>query len=128
MKVFEEYEIDELDYATIGKHVRSARDRMHLTQQDVRDLTGITTSHLSHIEKGTTKVALPTLIKLANVLSVSMDELLYDNLDHVEHIHNKKIATELEDCDSAELDALYKIIRSTKEVIRKSRKVINIEF
>ena len=50
-------------------------------QAEVAFRAGLTASHLSHIEKGQTKVALPTIVKIANTLSVSVDELLCDNTD-----------------------------------------------
>lgn len=69
-------------------------------------------------------MALPTLVKIANSLSVSIDELLYDNLDMVKPVYDKRIAEELSDCDAAELEAFLDIIRSTKKVIRQTRKAM----
>lgn len=115
--------VNELDYVVIGRQIKSARIKLGLQQAEVAYRAGLTTSHMSHIETGQTKLALPTIVKIANVLSVSVDELLYDNLEHVKHVYDKKIAEELADCDSAELQAFLEIIQSTKKVIRKNRKV-----
>ena len=76
---------------------------------------------MSHIETGQTKVALPTIVKVANALSVSVDELLCDNMTKVQHVYDKKIAEELKDCDSVELQAFLEIIQSTKKVLRSNR-------
>ncbi len=69
------------------------------------------------------KLALPTIVKIANALSVSVDELLYDSMEQVKVVYDKKIAEELEDCDPAELQAFLEIIQSTKKVLRTNRKV-----
>lgn len=114
---------NELDYVLIGQRIKAARSKLGLQQAEVAYRAGLTNSHMSHIETGQTKLALPTIVKIANVLSVSVDELLCDNLEQVKHIYDKQIAEELEDCDSAELQAFLEIIRSTKKVIRKTRKV-----
>ena len=80
-------------------------------------------TYVSHIETGKTKLALPTIVKIANALSVSVDELLYDSMEQVKVVYDKKIAEELEDCDPAELQAFLEIIQSTKKVLRTNRKV-----
>lgn len=66
-------------------------------------------------------MALPTIVKIANALSVSVDELLCDNLTQTKHVYDKKIAAELKDCDNTELQAFLEIIQSTKKVLRKNR-------
>ena len=116
--------VNELDYVLIGQRIKEIRIKIGLQQAEVAYRAGLTTSHMSHIETGQTKLALPTLIKIANVLSVSVDELLYDNLEQAKHVYDKKIAAELADCDSAELQAFLEIIQSSKKVIRKNRKVV----
>ena len=113
---------NELDYVKIGYRIKTARNEKKLQQAELAFLAGLTTSHMSHIETGQTKLALPTIVKIANALSVSVDELLCDNMDQVQHVYDKKIAQELSDCDASELQALLEIIQSTKRVIRKSRK------
>ena len=117
---------NELDYVKIGQRVREARSRLGWQQLDVADRAGLNPSHMSHVETGQTKVSLPTIVKIANALSVSVDELLYDNLEQSKHVYDKKIAMELADCDAAELQALLEIIQSTKRVIRKARKTPNL--
>ena len=66
-----------------------------------------------------------SLIKIANALSVSVDELLCDSLIEVKPVYDQRIANELADCDAAELQAFLEIIQTTKTVIRKNRKVTN---
>lgn len=114
----------EVDYISIGQRIRDARKAMNLQQSDLAYLAGLTTSHMSHIETGQTKLALPTIVKIANVLSVSVDELLCDSLEKVNIVYDKKIAEELSDCDAAELKAFLEIIHTMKMVIRTERRII----
>lgn len=114
----------ELDYVRIGQRIREARSKLGLQQAELAYRAGLTTSHMSHIETGLTKLALPTIVKIANALSVSVDELLCDSLEQVKPVYDKKIAEELADCDAAELKVFYEIIQSTKPVLRKARKVV----
>ena len=110
-----------LDYVSIGKRIREARLKIGIKQSELAYRAGLTSAHISHIETGQTKLALPAIVKIANALSVSVDELLCDSLHQVKVVYDKKIADELSDCDAAELKAFYEIIQSTKTVIRSTR-------
>ena len=74
-------DVNEVDYIKIGQRIRAARMELGWQQAEVAFRAGLTTSHMSHIETGQTKVALPTIVKIANTLSVSVDELFCDNTD-----------------------------------------------
>lgn len=82
---------------------------------------------MSHIETGQTKLALPTIVKIANVLSVSVDELLCDSLEQVKTVYDKKIADELSDCDAAELQALLENHSDNKNSYSQNSKNCDIE-
>ena len=70
----------EIDYKAIGQRIKIARIKKGITQETVADLIDITPAHMSNVETGKTKVSLPTLIEIANALSVSVDVLLCDLL------------------------------------------------
>ena len=109
--------VNELDYKMIGQRIRAERNKKGWQQAELAFRAGMTSAHLSHIETAQTKLALPTIVKIANALSVSVDELLYDSMEQVKVVYDKKIAEELEDCDPAELQAFLEIIQSTKKVL-----------
>ena len=112
----------ESNYISIGKRIREARNKTGMQQSELAFRAGLTSSHMSHVETGQTKVALPTIVRIANALDMSVDELLCDNLSQVKTVYGKKMTEELADCDAAELKAFLEIIQSTKTVIRKVRK------
>ena len=70
----------ELDYKAIGERIKTARINKKFTQDKIAEMTELSNTHVSNIENGSTKVSLPTLVKIANLLEVSVDELLCDNL------------------------------------------------
>lgn len=115
--------VSELNYVQIGLRIREARNAKGWPQAELAFRAGLNSAYVSHIETGKTKLALPTIVKIANTLSVSVDELLCDSLEQVKPVYDKKIAEELADCDAAELQAMLEIIHTTKTVIRKNRKV-----
>lgn len=117
----------ELNYVKIGQRIREARTEKKWNQGELAYYAGLkNAAHISHIEKGKTKVSLPTIVKIANALSVSVDWLLCDNLEQSKPVYDERIARELDDCDTAELQAFLEIIQTTKKVLRKNRKVTTI--
>lgn len=66
----------ELDYRAIGKRIKIARIKSDMNQEKLAELVGVSPTHMSNIETGTTRVSLQTIVRLANALSVSVDDLL----------------------------------------------------
>lgn len=106
----------DIDYKAIGLRIKAARARKGLTQGNIANLTGLSTPHISNIETGNTKLGLPTIIHLANVLDVSVDELLCDNIYHSEQIYCNELADLVKDCSVDELH----IISELTKVIKKA--------
>ena len=106
----------DIDYKAIGLRIKTARTRKGLTQGNIAQLTGLSTPHISNIETGNTKLGLPTIIHLANVLDVSVDELLCDNIHRSEQIYCHELSGLLQDCSVDELH----IISELAKVIKKA--------
>lgn len=107
-----------VDYVSMGKRIREIRVSQKLTQAALAELSGIEPSNLSHIERAATKVSLPTLIRIANALDVSLDELVSISLVKSEHIAVKQINELLSDCSPSEMQAIIEIIKTTKHILR----------
>ncbi len=106
----------ELDYKAIGKRIKIARINADLTQEKLSETVGISPTHLSNIETGTTRVSLCTLIGIANALNVTSDDLLCDNIIKSKVQFEKDIALILKDCDEYEI----RVIRDIAEVVKES--------
>ena len=63
-------------YMHIGRKIRMHRTREGLTQEALSQRTGISLSFLGHIERGTRKLSVDTLYKLACALQCSVNELM----------------------------------------------------
>lgn len=114
-----------MDYKAIGKRIRSKRIEAGLTQETVSDIVDITPAHMSNIETGKTKVSLPTLVAIANALSVSIDTLLCDNILASRIIIEGEAKQILKDCDEYEVRLLVDLLKSSKEVLRSNKKTLN---
>ena len=68
-----------MDYYQIGQRIRKIRKAHKLSQDELASKVGISTTHMSHIETGNTKLSLPVLVDLADALQVRVDDLLFDS-------------------------------------------------
>ena len=93
----------ELDYKAIGKRIKIVRIKADMKQEHLAEKTGLSPTHVSNVETGTTKVSLSALVSLANALGVTVDDLLCDSLIHARVQFEQDIAELLEDCDNYEI-------------------------
>ena len=68
-------------YQGLGKRIRQQRNLAQMTQEKLAEAAGISLSFLGHIERGTRKASLDTLVRICNALKVSPRLLLQDSLD-----------------------------------------------
>ena len=108
----------EIDYVAIGHRVRQYRLDRGLSQEILSEKADVTPAHLIHIERGNTKPSLPTLIRIANALEVSIDDLLCDNLSKSLHVRVKDVNDLLSDCTAQEIKALTEILVAAKKALR----------
>lgn len=108
-----------LDYKAIGKRVKIARINAGINQENLAELAGITPTHLSNIETGTTRVSLQTLVRLANALYVSSDDLLCDNVVKAKIQFERDLSMILDDCDDYEIRIITDVARSLKDTLRR---------
>ena len=63
----------------VSKNLIRFREENHLTQEEVAELVGISTSFYANLERGKKSMSLLVLRKIADALNISTDYLLYEN-------------------------------------------------
>lgn len=109
----------ELDYKAIGKRIKIARIKADLTQEQLAERVGISPTHLSNIETGTTRVSLTTIVGLANALKVTADDVLCDNVVHAKVQFERDISQLLESCDAYEIRIVKEMAETLISSLRK---------
>lgn len=112
----------ELDYQAIGIRIRRTRKAQGLTQQALAELSNQEPSNISHIERGATKLSLPTLVNIANALGVTVDDILCDSLENSKASFEREVSELLADCTHVELKIITGTMRALKENLRKAEK------
>lgn len=113
----------EIDYELIGKRIREERISQNLSQQTLAEISNISPTNISHIERGATKLSLPTLVSIANALAVSADFLLCDSLVEADKTYIDEINELLLDCNPNELKIIIDIMKSVKITLRRYNKL-----
>ena len=110
-----------LSYRDIGKQIKIERIKQDLTQETLAEKANISVSHLSGIERGTTKLGLSAFFSIANALNASTDMLLCYSLENKESkdMILGNIAEIVADCSKKELIFIEDIIRSSKNALRR---------
>lgn len=71
-----------MDYVDLGRRVRKQRVSFNWTQEQLAEKVGVSTSFVGHVERGSRKASLETLVSIANALDVSLDYLLSSSLNN----------------------------------------------
>ena len=105
----------DLDYAALGKRIRTIRKKKQMTQEYLAEQVGIEPSNISHIERAASKVGLGTLVKIANALQCSVDDSI---LCEREAFENQLLEIS-KDCTPKELRMLADLAQAMKDSMRR---------
>ncbi len=103
-----------MDYYAIGQRIRKFRKAQGLSQETLAEQAGISVTHMSHIETGNTKLSLPVLVDLAEILDVRTDDLLYDGIFAERSSTIDEIVQILDTCTAQQLKIIKNILKTTK--------------
>ena len=107
-----------IDYSAIGRRVRKYRKEMGYTQDNLAELVHISTTHMSHIETGSTKLSLEVFAALANALHVGADALLHD-MEGNRTLVEREISGILKVSSLPRLMVYYDMIRGLDDSVTK---------
>jgi len=112
----------ELNYYEIGQRIRRYRKACSLSQEQLAEKVAISPTHMSHIETGSTKLSLPVFVKIANILSIHTDSLLFDNPQINRTDLGNEISNLLDSCSAKDMYVLLETIKALKISLDKHHK------
>ena len=104
-----------MDGKAVGRRVKEAREKRHLTQEEQAARIDISPTHVSVIERGTKIPRLDTFVAIANALEVSGDALLLDVVDHAAESQASDLSAALEGLPWEEKRRILKVVRTLME-------------
>jgi transcriptional regulator with XRE-family HTH domain len=69
-----------INYTLIGQLIRLYRKEKKLTQEQLAEISNLSTNHISHIEIGSSPLSLPALVSICDALGITSDQLLFGNM------------------------------------------------
>ncbi|MCI8530877.1 MAG: helix-turn-helix transcriptional regulator [Lachnospiraceae bacterium] len=95
-----------------------------MTQEQLAEIVGLTSQHISHTEVASTKISLPALVKIANALHTSVDKLLSDSIQDSKSHLMKDVQNVFSDCDPDEIYIMLETAAVKKSIrIRKLKRM-----
>ena len=108
-----------INYQRIAEKIRGIRKLKKLTQADLAELTGFAVSHISHLETGRKRTSLDALIRIANALGVTVDQLLEGNQTWDYQVYQAELFNLLADCNQYERAILFSCAKTIKQQLRQ---------
>ena len=107
-----------IDYTAMGARIRNARLAAGLSQSGLAERCNLSISFLGHIERGSRKMSLETLVAVCEALNLSADYLLQDELPASDAMIGNIIAS-VKKQGSYQYDRYLTIIKALAEISDK---------
>lgn len=108
-----------MNYYEIGQRIRKYRKALNLSQEQLAERAGISVTHMSHIETGNTKLSLPVLVNIANILSVQTDAIIYEKPQINKSSIKQELSQLIDSCPTNKLNVIIDVVKSTKSSLDK---------
>lgn len=105
-----------MDYYKIGQKIRKIRKAHGLSQEELAEKVNISTTHMSHIETGSTKLSLQVLVRLAMALEMPTDSLIFESCSQP---MADKLQGLLSQCSENQVEFIASIVESMKAALDK---------
>lgn len=107
--------MSDLDFKKIGFKIKERRQALGITQEYIANFLDVNPSHISNIECGRANPSLTALIKIANILTCSVDCFINEEYTFPPETNNEttldtKIMEKLKYCDADKKERVLKII------------------
>lgn len=106
-----------MNYELLGRKIRQRRKEKNYTLEQLAEKLDVSTTFIGQIERAKGIPSLETLVKIANVLEISTDSLLFENLNGKSGNNHfiKKVAELTETFTPNEKELLLKTIEIINE-------------
>jgi transcriptional regulator with XRE-family HTH domain len=92
-----------------------------MSQAELAERADMSVSYISHIETTKKKASLETLVRIANVLGVTVDYLLNGNQTNDSAEYRTALTRLIEDCTSYEKRIIYEVALATKKSLIENK-------
>lgn len=98
------------DLCHIGSRIREAREKKHLTQEQLAELVDKSEDHIGLIERGERAPSLATFMDMISVLETTADAILWDAVNYVSQSRLAEYNEKIEGLSKKEREKLFKVL------------------
>ena len=102
-----------MNYQLLGKNIKKFRVQKDLSQEALGEKAGCSNSHIGQLERGTGTASLEMVVNIANVLGVTVDQLLVYLREMERRIREFPRSTKVLSCE---------MMQDLLEIIEKAQK------
>ena len=104
----------------IGRQIRLARLQKNLTQTQLAEAVNLSVPYISHVERGKKRVSLDALVRIAQALEVTLDQLLSGVQPQDRVAYLPELGELLADCTLWERRILRDVTIAVKKSLRET--------
>ena len=109
-----------LNFKIIGKRINGLRRKKGLTQEKLAEMCNFAVSHISRVESAINHPSLECLVKMADVLDVTVDTFLYGNQKNDAIGYKSDLLEIFEGCNNYEKQIIIDIIAATRKSLHEN--------
>ena len=101
-----------MDYVALGARIKNKRLEQNLTQEQLAEKVELSAVYIGQIERGERKMTIDTLVKLANSLNSSIEELLKDSTSSNVNARLNELVNIAKELDTSDIDKDIDVIKA----------------
>lgn len=101
-----------MDYKSIGRNIRKCREVKGIKRETLAEMTDLSVSYMSALERGEKLPKLDTFIRIANTLQVPSDTLLSGVLSVENQITTSELSEKLATLPAAEQKRILNVLKT----------------
>lgn len=100
------------DFKGLGKRIKMYREQINMSKEKFAEKINRSENYVAELEKGNVGTSVHTLHQISQTLKISVDSLLYGEVNDMKHeYNNKEILHEIVDrCSEEELEVIKDVI------------------
>lgn len=109
-----------VNFIIVGRRVREIRLQKQISQEILAEWIEMSVTYISHIETAKKRASLETLVKIANALGTTVDQLLSGNQENDQEVYKEELVQLVADCTSYEKRVICEIAAAAKKSMRNN--------
>ena len=101
-----------MNNALFGHRLRTYRKEKGLTIEKLAEQVGLSPNYLGNVERGKKLPSMATLIRIVNVLDISADELLKDDVNRADYLVDAEISARMANLTQRQRVAVLRMLDS----------------